>query len=271
MKRLVLAIAVLMVSLIVMGQAPSSRSTRGSANSRFLPEDSSSNAPKDSEFVYARIRYHLTNDWRGEVPWHHDYPYGDETFPTVLGETTNIKTSSTSYQIVDIDSPDIFKYPFAYLCEPGFIELNAKDVVNLREYLNRGGFLLVDDFRTSESRGFSGRGFGGPEDDIAHFRIEMKKVYPDRDFVHLEITEPIFNTFYKIDSLNMKPPYVFGGQGPVEFLGLRDPRGNLQMILNNNNDISEFWEYIDRGEMSMHDAVTSFHFGINDVIYAMTH
>src|SRR5213593_727674 len=88
----------------------------------FLPKSLTDAPPHDSEFIYARIRYHLTPDaWRvNEVPWHHDYPYGDETFPTILGEVTNIKTSPTSFQIVDIDSPELFKYPFAYLCEPGF-------------------------------------------------------------------------------------------------------------------------------------------------------
>jgi hypothetical protein len=212
----------------------------------------------------------MTGDaWRvRELPWHHDYPYSDEMFPKVLSEVSNIKTGPTSYQIVDIDSPDLFKYPFAYLCEPGFIELNAKDVVNLREYLDRGGFLLVDDFRTAASSHYKG---GGPEDDIANFRTQMKKVYPDRDFVRLNLSDPIFNTFYKIDSLNMIAPYIFPGQEPVEFLGLRDPHGNLQMILNNNNDISEFWEWLDEGQASMHDAATSFHFGINDALYAMTH
>lgn len=43
------------------------------------------------------------------------------------------------------------------------------------------------------------------------------------------------------------------------------------MVLDNNNDLSEFWEWLDDGQASMHDAATSFHFGINDVIYAMTH
>src|SRR5436305_15263242 len=106
----------------------------------FLQRSSSDAPPKDSEFVYARIRYHMTPDALGvrEVPWHHDYPYSDETFPTVLAEVTNVKTSATSYQIVDIDSPDLVKYPFAYLCEPGYLELNARDVTNVREYLDRG-------------------------------------------------------------------------------------------------------------------------------------
>src|SRR3954468_18342080 len=85
----------------------------------FLPTSFSDSPPKESEFIYARIRYHMTSDaWRvRELPWHHDYPYSDEMFPTVLAEITNVKTSPKSYQIVDIDSPELFKYPFAYLCE----------------------------------------------------------------------------------------------------------------------------------------------------------
>jgi hypothetical protein len=237
----------------------------------FLPTVMSDTPPQDSEFVYARIRYHMTPEARmvREVPWHHDYPYGDETFPTVLAEVTNIKTSPNSYRIVDIDSPELFKYPFAYLCEPGYLELNPKDALNLREWLDRGGFLLVDDLRTAEGRGFGM--LGGLEDDIAHFRLQMKKIYPDRDLVHLDLSDPIFTMFYKIESLNVEPPYVFAGQRPVEFLGLRDTHGNLQMVVDNNNDISEFWEWLDEGQRSMHDAATSFHFGINYVIYAMTH
>ena len=203
-----------------------------------------------------------------EVPWHHDYPYGDETFPTVLGEVSNIKTGPTSYKIVDIDSPELFRYPFAYLCEVGYIDLSPKDALNLREYLDRGGFLFVDDFRTSE---FSRQTGGGFEDDLAHFRRELKKMYPDRDFVRLDLSDPIFNVFYKIKSLEMTAPYIFPGQGPVEFLGLRDAHGNLQMVLNNNNDISEFFEWINQGRMSMHDAATAFHFGINYALYAFTH
>jgi len=85
----------------------------------FLSASSSDSPPPQTpEFVYARIRYHMTSNagMVREVPWHHDYPYADETFPTVLGEVTNVKTNSTAYKIVDIDSPELFDYPFAYLC-----------------------------------------------------------------------------------------------------------------------------------------------------------
>src|SRR5246127_5276485 len=131
--------------------------------------------PKDAEFTYARIRYHMTPDaiYVREVPWHHDYPYGDEAFPTFLKEVTNIHTASNAYHIVDIDSPDLFKYPFAYLCEPGYLELNEKDVKNLREYFERGGFVMFDDFR-------------GPRH-LNNLLYQLKKVFPNREVVPLEI------------------------------------------------------------------------------------
>src|SRR5438132_4659315 len=127
-----------------------------------------SEPPKDAEFTYARIRYHMTPEaaWeqRREVPWHHDYPFGDEAFPAFLKEVTRVHTQSSAYQIVDIDSPDLFKYPFAYLCEPGYLDLNKKDAGNLREYLDRGGFVMVDDFRGSRH--------------LENLVRQMKKVYP---------------------------------------------------------------------------------------------
>src|SRR5215510_9209348 len=146
----------------------------------FRPKLSGDAGPRDPEFTYARIRYHMTADsWRvNEPPWHHDYPYADETFPTVLGEVTNIKTGSTSYQIVDIDSPEIFKYPFAYLCEPGYLELNDKDAKNFRQYLERGGFVMVDDFR-------------GPRH-LSNLVYQMKKVFPNRNIVPLTLSHSIF-------------------------------------------------------------------------------
>jgi len=222
-----------------------------------FPDVTSSDSEKDeNEFTYARIRYHMTEDaiFVREVPWHHDYPFGDEAFPTFLKEVTRIHTQSNAYQIVDIDSPDLFKYPFAYLCEPGYLDLNKKDAGNLREYLDRGGFVMVDDFRGSRH--------------LENLVRQMKKVYPNRDIIPLDVSHPIFNSFYMIESLDMKPPY---GNMPVQFLGLQDDHGRLQMVIDYNNDLSEFWEWLDRRELPLHDAALPLKFGVNYVMYAMTH
>ena len=223
----------------------------------FLPAVTSSDSAKeDNEFTYARIRYHMTDDaiFVREVPWHHDYPFGDEAFPAFLKEVTRVHTQSSAYQIVDIDSPELFKYPFAYLCEPGYLDLNKNDAGNLGEYLDRGGFVMVDDCRGSRH--------------LENLVRQMKKVYPNRDIIPLDVSHPIFNSFYMIESLDMKPPY---GNMPVQFLGLQDDHGRLQMVIDYNNDLSEFWEWLDRGELPLHDAALSLKFGVNYVMYAMTH
>jgi len=217
---------------------------------------SSDSPAKDAEFTYARIRYHMTRDavFVRETPWHHDYPFSDEIFPTFVKEVTGINAKSDAYQIVDIDSPELFDFPFAYMCEPGYLSLNEKDTENFREYLDRGGFVLVDDFR-------------GPRH-LDNLIEQMKKVYPDRDLVRLDISEPIFNSFYKIDSLEVAPPY---GNMPVEFLGLKDSHGRIQMVINYNNDLSEVWEWLDKGELPLSDAALSLKLGVNYLVYAFTH
>ena len=241
MKRLLIGLASLVLAVLAMLPALASLD---------------SEPPKDAEFTYARIRYHMTPDaiFVREVPWHHDYPYGDETFPTFVKEVSRVHTASNAYQIVDIDSPELFKYPFAYLCEPGYLELNDKDTKNFREYLERGGFVMVDDFR-------------GPRH-LSNLVYQMKKVFPNRNMVPLTVSHSIFDSFYKIESLDMRPPY---GPGPVEFLGLEDDHGRLMMVIDYNNDLSEFWEWLDEGSLSLHDAAVSLKFGTNYLIYALTH
>jgi hypothetical protein len=211
---------------------------------------------KDSEFTYARIRYHMTREavFVRELPWHHDYPFGDEAFPTFVKGVTGVNTTSDSYQIVDIDSPDLFSYPFAYMCEPGYLELNEKDTINLRAYLDRGGFIMVDDFR-------------GPRH-LDNLVRQMKKVYPNRDMERLNISHPIFSSFYNIDSLEMNPPY---GDMPVEFLALKDDHDRVQMIVNYNNDLMEIWEWLDKGELPLQDAALAFKLGVNYLVCAFTH
>jgi hypothetical protein len=221
-----------------------------------LSNGASTDSGDPPEFTYARIRYHMTREamYVREVPWHHDYPFGDELFPTFVKGVTGIDARSDAYQIVDIDSPDLFKFPFTYMCEPGYLNLNDKDTENFREYLDRGGFVLVDDFR-------------GPRH-LDNLVREMKKVYPDREITRLDISEPIFRSFYEIESLEMAPPY---GDLPVEFLGLKDERGRIQMVINYNNDLSEVWEWVDHGDLPLHEAALTLKLGVNYLVYAFTH
>jgi hypothetical protein len=221
--------------------------------------------PRDIDrtgFVYARLKYHMNEsafyEQRREVPWHHDYPDGDSQFPDSLGRLTKAFTSPDSYQIVDVDSKELFKYPFVYMSEAKYLELTPADAQNLREYLDRGGFLLADDFR-------------GPIA-LENLRLQMKKVYPDREIVPLPPTHPIFHAFYEVDPQDMLPPYIMGDeQGPPVFMALSDPKGRIQVMVDYNNDMSEYWQALDVGVCSIHEAGKAVELGVNYAVYAMTH
>ena len=134
-----------------------------------------------SGFVYARLRYHPVEWWRQrtpEIPWHHDYPSGDTMLPDALSRLTKVHTTRESYQIVDIDSKELFKFPFVYLAEPGLLDLLPADVKNLREYLDRGGFLFIDDFRGNER----------DNSEMENLIVQLQKLYPDRNLVPLPRT-----------------------------------------------------------------------------------
>jgi hypothetical protein len=170
---------------------------------------------------------------------------------------TGVHTNPMAYQIVGLESPEIFKYPFLYFSEPGFWEITDIEAKNLREYFNRGGFAMFDDFR--------GRALVNLED-------QMVRVFPDRRLQRLELPEQVFHTFFDIDSLDMPPPYFnIGESGKPSFWGMKDEQGRLILVANADNDFGEFWEDIDKGSEALHPAVQSFQFGVNYLIYAMTH
>jgi uncharacterized protein DUF4159 len=215
-------------------------------------------------FVYARVRYHLQPWWwqeTREVPWHHDYPDGDTMFPTSLMRLTTVQATPESYQLVDIDSKDLFQYPFIYMSEPGYLNLLPGDIKNLREYFDRGGFLLMDDFR--------GNSFDNSQ--WENMVQQMKKLFPDRELKPVPPSHPIFHVFYELSADNMLPPYRMPNSGDVQFFGISDAKGNIQVMIDFNNDISEYWQALDVGQCSIHEAGTAVELGVNYAIYAMTH
>jgi hypothetical protein len=162
---------------------------------------------------------------------------------------------------VDIDSEELFKHPFVYMSEPGYLDLQPDDVKNLREYLDRGGFILVDDFR------------GNPSDmhEMENFVVQLKKLYPDRNLEPVPPSHAIFHTFFDVDSVGLEASYTRSNSGPVQFLGLSDENNRLVIMVDFNYDASEYWQALDIGQCSIHQAGTAVQLGINYVVYAMTH
>jgi len=202
-----------------------------------------------TDFIFARWQIASSNGW-----WH-DYPDAEEHFNQIMSEATGVNVDKMSYQIVPLGSKDVFKYPFGYISEPGMMELSEEEVKNFREFVDRGGFVMLDDF-----------------DNERQWRVmkeNLDRVFPDRPMVHLKGDHAILRTYYTIDSLYVESPYDVGA--PAEFWGITGDDGNLQVMICFNNDVGDYWEWIDRPEYKLRPSAEALRLGVNFVLYAMTH
>ena len=196
-----------------------------------------------------------TNGRFGHMGWSHNYPNSEEHINAFIRGVTAVNVDYLSYRIVELGSDEIFKYPFAYVSEPGEMLLTEREVENLRKYMNRGGFVLLDDFDGN--------------DQMANLRQQVRRAFPNREFVRLTINHPIFRVFYELEDLNAMAPYVQGGN--TVYYGLENEYGNIAMIALLNNDLANFWEWIGRPQYPLRPATEAFRMGANFVVYSMTH
>jgi len=218
------------------------------------------NVPYDGRFTFARIRFTPLggggDGWRQDLKWNHDFPRAERNFTKILNEITALRPYMGGGNILALDDPELFKYPIAYLCEPGFWTLNDKEAEGLRNYLLKGGFLIVDDFF---------------DEHWYNFETQIQKVLPRARIVRMDIKDPIFDSFFHIESLAMTAP----NNGAVsEFFGIyedNDPAKRLMAIINFNNDIGDYWEWSDEGFLPIELSNEAYKLGVNYIVYAMTH
>ncbi len=211
-------------------------------------------------FQFVRIRYNGYVDFLGmgrfgPPPWMHDYPRAEKNFLKILLEVTSVQTTPDSYLILDLDDPEIMNYPSLYVSEPGYWNITDEEAVNLREYLSRGGFMIFDDFRGTQ--------------ELKNLTTAMKKVLPERSFQELTLDDPIFHCFYDIETLDMIPPYNVPGK--PKFYGMFDDKKRLLAVANYNNDIGDYWEWADESFTPVSLSNEAFKFGVNYIIYGLTH
>src|SRR5262249_43410870 len=106
------------------------------------------NPPHDGRFAFLSLPYGPpTNFAPPHIPWSHDHPTGEQHFMTILNELTYLNPRTEETSILSLDDPELFRYPVAYLCEPGGWSMTDHEASTFRAYLQKGGFLIVDDFR----------------------------------------------------------------------------------------------------------------------------
>lgn len=231
------------------------------AMSVFVAPASSNRTEKGyAEYTFARVEFSMGGrsgfNQQGQYAWEHDYPFSEEFFLTMVAQVTGIHTNPQAFKIVRLDSPDLFKFPFLYFSEPGYMDLTTSETENLREYFNRGGFAMFDDFRGQA---------------LVNLEDQMLQVFPNRRLERMKVDDEVFHTFYEIDTLDMPPPYRNPDSNDPSFWGMKDEKGRLILVANSDNDFGEFWEDIDKGSEALRPAVQSFQFGVNYLTYAMTH
>jgi len=100
----------------------------------------------------------------------------------------------------------------------------------------------------------------------------MRRVLPGGRFVDLDLSHPIFHSFFDIESFDIVPQYYDLGK-PV-FRGLfedNDSHKRLMAIVNFNTDISNYWEFSSEGARVVDESNEAYELGVNYIIYGLTH
>jgi hypothetical protein len=224
------------------------------------------NVPYDGRFTFVRVKYTTAPGgyWAGQPAWSHGYPIAEGNLMKIMNDISYLGPLE-HINVLTLDDPQFSKYPVAYMIEPGWWEMTDAEAAALRAYMEKGGFVIVDDFKMLGWRGLT---TGGWEP----FAANMRRVLPDVRFIDLELSHPVFHTFFDITDLRGFPQAYNAGR-PI-FRGVfedNDPRKRLMMAVNYNTDISQYWEWSGRGFRPVLDTNEAYKLGVNYLIYGLTH
>ncbi|MFO7275763.1 MAG: DUF4159 domain-containing protein [Pseudomonadota bacterium] len=204
----------------------------------------------------------------GRPWWAIDYPEAEYHFRNGVRRLTRIDIADDSRHLRLTDEA-IFDHPWMFAQQVGRWALTDEETLKLREYLMRGGFLVADDFH------------GPYEWEV--FAEAMQRVFPDRPIVDIPEDDPILHVLYDLDErtqipgrrhLRMGPGgeiYVLPDGTPPRWRGIYDDAGRLMVVINFNMDMGDAWEHADDPVYPEPMTALAYRFGINYVVYAMTH
>ncbi len=256
---------ILITGALLLGLGAAILAQRGGFGGPFGPVHAVANTRYDGRFTFVRISYETAPGgywYRGLPAWAHGYPISEQNLMKIMNEVSYLGAHD-DVNTVTLDDPELFKYPVAYIIEVSWWMMTDRQGAALRDYLQKGGFVIVDDFKATGDFGSAG---------WEPFESNMKRVLPDARFVDMTPSHPIFHSFFEINSLDNFPQAYNAGR-PI-FRGLfedNDPSKRLQMIVNYNTDISQYWEWSGRGLRPFNDTNEAYKLGVNYLIYGMTH
>jgi len=229
------------------------------------------NGKYDGRFRFARLKYECMSPpgYRGcwyymnEPSWEHGYPLSEQNLMQIIDALTSLHPHIGDSQVLAMDDPELLKYPVAYMTEASFWITNDKEASALGAYLRKGGFLIADDFRDDFYRGSGG---------WANFDANIQRAIPGAHFIDLTVDDPIFHSFFEINSLDTIPQDY--DQGRPIFRGLfedNDPKKRMLVMANFNTDVSNWWEYAGQGYRPVDLTNEAYKLGVNYLVYGLTH
>jgi len=229
---------------------PGQRFSRGSPGENPQP-----NVRYDGRFTFLRVKFEPLGGGR-DLKWDHDYPTAETHFMKILDEVSSMKPRLDGTNILAWSDKAVFEYPVAYVSEPGFWTMSPEELAGVQAYVHKGGFIIFDDF--------AGRHW-------LNFEEKWRMAFPGMVPVQLDASHPIFDSFFRVEKLDMTHPN-FGLQS--EFWGAyedNDASKRLVMIANFNNDIGDYMEFSDQGLLPIPLTNEAYKLAVNYVLYALTH
>jgi len=192
-----------------------------------------------------------------------DWPCAEDHLMEGVTRLTRVETGEN--RIVAPIDDDIMNYPWIYAVEVGRWYLDETDAAHLREYLLRGGFLVVDDFHGSFQ--------------WDSFEESMRRVFPDRPIIEIPETDALLHILYDTDENIQIPGIQFLRSGRTyeqdgyvpHWRGIYDDEGRLMVAINWNMDLGDAWEHADVPEYPESMTALAYRYAINYIVYALTH
>lgn len=229
------------------------------------PVDDPPGAGRKGEFALGRLRYRspLDRGFGRYFRWGIDANKGDRLFLGHLSRLTRIDVAPIE-TIIDVSSDEVFEHPWLFAVSVGDWAITASEAARLRQYLDRGGFLMVDDFHNEREWGI--------------FMNGIRQIDPSAQVVELNDSDPVFHVVFNMTDRVRVPGANVVHDGGVERGGLTphwraivDARGRIMVAICFNMDVGDGWEFADDPFYPERFSYEAIRLGINYVLYAMTH
>ncbi len=195
------------------------------------------------EFSIARVNYGGGGDWYCD-------PSSIPNILNYLTKNTSIKAAHDEYRI-KLTTKELRGHPYLYMTGHGNIRFTNEEIIQLREYLMGGGFLHTDD-----NYGLN-----------TSFRREMKRVFPDRDFVELPHDHAVFHSFFDMPN-GLPKIHEHDGKPPQLFALYNEDR--IMVIYSYESDLGDGWEDEEVHNDPSELRVAALQMGVNIIYFALT-